>query len=104
MPADLEQVASHDVPLVGHPLHRHGLHRRLRLPRAQHGAGPTGPGEATPKTHPRLLLTPLLDGIRHNGTVRPTGTLSMVQKTPFHSQIRLMKLRRSARDLDWNRL
>ena len=76
LPADLEQVASHDVPLVGHPLHRHGLHRRLRLPRAQHGAGPTGPGEATPKTHPRLLLTPLLDGIRHHGTVRPTGTLS----------------------------
>ena len=81
MPSDLEQVASHDVPLVGHPLHRHGLHRRLRLPRAQHGAGPTGPGEATPKTHPRLLLTPLLDGIRHNGTVRPTGTLSFILST-----------------------
>ena len=63
----VEQASAHDVPPVGNPLHRPGVHGGLGLPRP--------PGQA----HPPLLQHPQLAGAGHHGHVPPPVCLRGVQ-------------------------
>ena len=72
LPADVEQAAAHHLPPAGRPLHRHGLHRGLGLPRPP------------PAAHPPPLQHPQLAGARHHGYVPPTVRVRPLQLPAAH--------------------
>ena len=72
LPAHVEQAAAHHLPPAGRPLHRHGLHRGLGLPRPP------------PAAHPPPLQHPQLAGARHHGHVPPTVRVRPLQLPAAH--------------------
>jgi len=59
------EVVPHNIPCIGHPMHCGGIHRSSGLSQSECSRG-----------DPKFLLAPQLDGSRHDGALRDSGTES----------------------------